>query len=90
MTCSMRESDLCILTSKPCLPDSDAQKTCGLYRHTKGVDSAAKAIAKGKVAKPTAESWDTAPGGNGSKPPTKPPKKKKKVAEQQQATPAQN
>ena len=75
MTCTMREpGDKCILTEGRCAPDSDTQKKCGLFKHTKEAVSAANAILKGKAAK--TDSWDTAKGDNGSKPPVKTPKKK--------------
>jgi hypothetical protein len=77
----MREpGDRCILTERQCVPDSDMQKKCGLYKHTKEAVSAAKAIVKGKAAKAAkSDSWDTAKGDNGSKPPVKTPKKKAAV-----------
>jgi len=78
MTCTMREpGDKCILTEGRCAPDSDTQKKCGLFKHTKEAVSAANAILKGKAAK--TDSWDTAKGDNGSKPPVKTPKKKAAV-----------
>ena len=82
MTCTMREpTNRCILTDGQCAPDSDTQKKCGLFKHTKEAVSAAKAILKGKAAGCSpitgkADSWDVTKGGNGSKPPVKTPKKK--------------